>query len=128
VLYEMLAGHVPFAGRDPYETFQAHVEEQPPALPEHLHPAVRAAVERALRKLPAGRFSSAGEMAQVLRTALADVVAVREGVAPADAPAAEVGWLVGEDHEAGDKPARYVPLGIGVLPEFVELAPTLVAA
>ncbi len=70
VLYEMLAGHVPFAGREPMQTLQAHVEESPPPLPNTVLVAARAIVERALQKRPADRFTSAAAMAGALETAL----------------------------------------------------------
>jgi serine/threonine-protein kinase len=66
VLYEMLAGHVPFAGRDPMKTFHAHQHEPPPPLDEGIPAAARAVVERALRKHPDERFASAREMAAAL--------------------------------------------------------------
>jgi len=70
VLYELLAGHVPFAGRNPMETLQAQVEEALPPLPDRLPVGVRAIVERALQKRPADRFPSAAAMAGALETAL----------------------------------------------------------
>ena len=69
VLYEMLAGHVPFAGRDPLATLQAHVEEPPPPLPERVPVAARQIVEQALQKRPADRFPSAAAMARALAAA-----------------------------------------------------------
>jgi hypothetical protein len=69
VLYEMLAGHVPFAGRAPMATLDAHRKEPPPRLPDEVPAAARAVVERALRKLPSERFGSAAEMAEAIRAA-----------------------------------------------------------
>ena len=69
VLYELLCGHVPYAGRTPYETLRAHVEEPPPPLPMGIPAAARAVVERALRKDPAERFISAAGMANALGAA-----------------------------------------------------------
>ncbi len=66
VLYEMLAGLVPFAGRPPLEAIRAHVEEEPPALPPTVPLPLRAVVERALRKRPDERYSSADGMAAAL--------------------------------------------------------------
>ena len=66
VLYEMLCGAVPFAGKTPLETLRAQVEEEPPPLPSELPQAVRALVERALRKRPDERFATAAEMAEAL--------------------------------------------------------------
>src|SRR5688500_1690736 len=70
VLYELLCGHVPYAGRAPYEMLRAHVEEPAPPLPAGIPTAASAVVEQALRKDPANRFSSAAAMADALRTAL----------------------------------------------------------
>jgi eukaryotic-like serine/threonine-protein kinase len=72
-LYEMLAGSVPFAGRDPLETLRAHQEEEPPRLPPDIPPVARAVVERALQKRPEDRFDSATAMAGALGAALEDV-------------------------------------------------------
>jgi hypothetical protein len=69
VLYEMLAGYVPFAGRDPLEMLQAHLDEPPPPLPSTAPPA-RALVERALQKHPEDRFASAEALLAALDEAL----------------------------------------------------------
>jgi CRP-like cAMP-binding protein len=69
VLYELLSGHVPFAGRPPLETLRAHVEAPPPPLPPAVPPAARTVVERALEKLPGRRFPSAEAMAEALAAA-----------------------------------------------------------
>jgi Protein kinase domain/Cyclic nucleotide-binding domain len=67
VLYEMLAGFVPFAGRDPLQTLRAHREESPAPLPASLDVAVRAIVDRALEKDPHERFQTADDMASAIR-------------------------------------------------------------
>jgi serine/threonine-protein kinase len=67
VLYEMLAGFVPFASRDPLQTLRAHLEEPPPPLPATLPPTVRALVDRALQVDPGHRFQTAEEMAHAVR-------------------------------------------------------------
>jgi serine/threonine protein kinase len=72
VLYEMLTGFVPFAGRDPIETLRAHREDPPPPLPAEVPPATRAIVERALQKRPEDRFASSVEMAQTIAAAIAE--------------------------------------------------------
>ncbi len=66
VLYEMLAGVVPFAGRTPLEALQAQVEEEPPPLPARVPAAARAVVMRALQKRPEDRFPSAAAFAAAL--------------------------------------------------------------
>ena len=70
VLYQMLSGYVPFAGREPMETLHAQVEESSPPLPESAPIAVREIVEKALQKRPRDRYASANEMAQVIQSLL----------------------------------------------------------
>ena len=74
VMYEMLTGFVPFAGRDPIETLRAHLEESPPPLPDEVPADVRAIVERALQKVPNDRFASSPEMAHSIEMALSSGV------------------------------------------------------
>lgn len=73
VLYELLAGRVPFDGATDYELIKAQVEAAVPPL-ETLGVIVPAALvkvlERALEKAPQKRFQSAGEFAQELQTVL----------------------------------------------------------
>jgi serine/threonine-protein kinase len=73
VLYELLAGHVPFRGATPMQVAMDHIQTPPPPLPArpNLTPAVAAVVQRALAKDPAARFASAGELAQALADAWA---------------------------------------------------------
>ena len=71
VVYEMLAGRPPFAGRSAVEVFHGIMYEQPAVLTGG--PAVAAldrVVNRALAKRPADRYQSAEAMAQDLRSAL----------------------------------------------------------
>ena len=72
VLYELLSGQVPFAGRDPLQTLQAHVDAAPPPLPDDVPPVARAIVERCLRKRAAERYASAGELVHTLAATLAE--------------------------------------------------------
>jgi eukaryotic-like serine/threonine-protein kinase len=69
VLYEMLAGDPPFAGRNPRAVVARIISEQPvplarvrPSVPRH----VSAAVDRALAKVPDERFVTAAEFAAAL--------------------------------------------------------------
>ncbi len=71
VLYELLAGDVPFRGATPMQVAMDHIQTPPPPLPPRpdLTPAVEAVVLRALAKDPGTRFRSAGELAQALADA-----------------------------------------------------------
>ena len=71
VLYEMLTGQVPFAGRDPMQTFRAHREEAPPPLPRAVPASIGRIVARALEKRPDDRFESAEAIGEAIEDALA---------------------------------------------------------
>jgi len=84
VLWELLTGEVPFTGENFVAVALRHVNEPPPKLREHrpdLPPRLAAAVERALVKDPARRFSSMSAFAAELRACLAELDA---GSAAAD--------------------------------------------
>ena len=66
VLYEMLTGFVPFAGRDPLQMLRAHLDEPVPPLPLTVPPPVQAIVARALQKNPLDRYASAADMAAAI--------------------------------------------------------------
>lgn len=63
VAYRCLTGDPPFGGPSPVEIAAAHVNEQPPPLPESVPAPVRALVESCLAKDPADRPASAAELA-----------------------------------------------------------------
>lgn len=73
VLFELLAGRPPYRRGNVYSTLYAQVHEAVPSVRE-VNPAVPAALEavvaRAMAKEPAGRFSSAGELADATRAAV----------------------------------------------------------
>lgn len=71
VLYEMLAGRLPFASEtDPIATaLVKHITETPSPLPDASH-ALQAVVQRALAKKPHERYQKAGALALDLRKAL----------------------------------------------------------
>jgi eukaryotic-like serine/threonine-protein kinase len=72
VLYEMLAGRVPFEGETPVAIALRHVTDRPPDLGRirpDLSPATVAAVERLLAKAPQDRPPSAASLAADLRRA-----------------------------------------------------------
>jgi serine/threonine protein kinase len=75
IIYEMLAGHVPFTGDSPTAIMMKHIQEPPPSildertdLPEGVGPVVA----RALAKRPEDRFQTAGELALALAEAAAE--------------------------------------------------------
>ncbi|HVF73618.1 MAG TPA: protein kinase [Acidimicrobiales bacterium] len=74
VLYEALAGRKPFEADTPLAVASAIRHAEPPALSSlrpDLDPALVAAVERAMDREPADRFSDAAEMADALGAGLA---------------------------------------------------------
>jgi tRNA A-37 threonylcarbamoyl transferase component Bud32/tetratricopeptide (TPR) repeat protein len=72
VLYEMLAGEPPFTGRTAQALLARHLHETPPSL-QVVRPTVthqlQQAVEKALAKVPADRFTSANGFADALDAA-----------------------------------------------------------
>jgi len=112
VLYEMLAGAKPFQGDSVVAIAYAisnHEPVQPPQVPHPLWAVVR----RALEKSPALRFSSAAEMAEALRRAMAD---------PMPQPVAN--WQPGATPGAtvGTPPPPPTTAGLGAVPPPI-LAP-----
>jgi serine/threonine-protein kinase len=78
VTFEMLAGEPPFTGHSAQMIIARHVSERPPSLcavRPTLPGGVDLVVHRALAKVPADRFASAGEFA----TALSAAVSARPG-------------------------------------------------
>jgi hypothetical protein len=72
VLYEMLAGDVPFTGPNASVVAMRHISEDAPPLRNRrrMTPApIEAAVMCALQKIPADRFGSIGEFSRALATA-----------------------------------------------------------
>ena len=72
ILYEMLAGHVPFTGDSPTAIMMKHIQEPPPSILEErkdLPAEVGRVVARALAKRPEDRFQSAGELSAALASA-----------------------------------------------------------
>jgi hypothetical protein len=75
VLWELLAGDVPFVGDNFVAVALRHVNEAPPSLRERrpdVSPRLDAAVQRALAKDPARRFPSMAAFAKELRICLAE--------------------------------------------------------
>jgi tRNA A-37 threonylcarbamoyl transferase component Bud32/tetratricopeptide (TPR) repeat protein len=69
VTYEMLAGEPPFSGSTPQAVLARHALERPPSLSvvrPGVPPALVTAIERALAKVPADRFTSVRDFATAL--------------------------------------------------------------
>ncbi len=75
VLYEMLAGTVPFSGDSPIAVALKHVQQDPPPMDrirQGIPGPLGHVVYKALEKNPDRRFVSAGEMSLVLQNSIAD--------------------------------------------------------
>jgi eukaryotic-like serine/threonine-protein kinase len=82
ILYEMLAGRVPFGGESAVSIALKHVGEQPQRLAElrrDVHPRLEQAVGRALLKDPAQRYASADEFIGALQEARRAIVSGDNG-------------------------------------------------
>jgi len=90
VLYELLIGEPPFPGATAQAVLGKIISSQPVSATEQrssVPPNVDAAIRRCLEKLPADRFSTAGDFARALRDA-----AYRHGAAAARADSADPAW------------------------------------
>jgi eukaryotic-like serine/threonine-protein kinase len=97
MLYEILAGRLPFEGESAVSIALKHLSEQPPPLSQlrpDVHPALEAVVMSALAKDPALRWQSAEDFAEALEAARGQIEAGVDGaqglavVAPIPLPAA----------------------------------------
>lgn len=68
LLFELLAGGLPFGGRTPIEACVAILGEAPRPMPRRVPLALRLVVERCLAKDPARRFQSAASVRDALET------------------------------------------------------------
>jgi serine/threonine-protein kinase len=72
MLYELIAGRVPFVGDNPMSVVIQHVQNAPPPMRSFrpdIPPNVEGVVQRALAKNPAARFSRASDLARALKRA-----------------------------------------------------------
>ncbi|MBV9211386.1 MAG: protein kinase [Acidobacteria bacterium] len=72
ILYEMLAGHVPFAGESPTAIMMKHLQDEPPNISDErrdLPREVSQVVRKALAKRPEDRFQTASELSENLSLA-----------------------------------------------------------
>jgi eukaryotic-like serine/threonine-protein kinase len=82
ILYEMLGGRVPFEGESAVSIALKHLSEPPPRLAlvrPDVHPALEAAVMRALAKNPADRYSNADEFIAALEGAKGAIASGENG-------------------------------------------------
>jgi serine/threonine-protein kinase len=74
VLYEMIAGRIPFEGDTSWTVIFKHINEPPPAIPD-IQPAVQKVIDRALAKKPEDRYPTARELAADYMNAIGMVAA-----------------------------------------------------
>ncbi len=77
ILYELLAGHVPFEGAGPLDVVLKHVSDNPvppSSRAAGVNPKLEAICLTAMQKQPVDRFQNAREMRDALRDALRDAV------------------------------------------------------
>jgi serine/threonine-protein kinase len=82
ILYEMLAGRVPFEGESAVSIALKHLSETPPRLAymrPDINPSLEAVVMKALAKSPAERYASADEFIAALEGARAAIVSGSNG-------------------------------------------------
>lgn len=87
IVYEMLAGHVPFSGDSPTATMMKHIQEPPPSILDErpdLPEGVGRVLARALAKRPEDRFQKATELAAALAEAAAAVPSASAATAVLD--------------------------------------------
>jgi serine/threonine-protein kinase len=77
IIYEMLAGHVPFTGESPTAIMVKHLQDAPPSILEEredLPAEVGRIVAQALAKKPEDRFQKAGQLSDALAQVAANDV------------------------------------------------------
>jgi eukaryotic-like serine/threonine-protein kinase len=82
MLYEMLAGRLPFEGDSAVAVALKHLSEQPPPISQwrpDVHPALEAVVMAALAKDPTQRWQSAEDLAAALEAARAQIESGNNG-------------------------------------------------
>src|SRR2546421_3094918 len=102
IVYEMLAGRVPFTGESPTIIMMKQVQDPPPSIlkarPE-LAPGVAQVISRALAKQPADRFQSAGELSAALTDAARATELSQLTAAPATIPNSPVAAITDDIDE-----------------------------
>ena len=93
IIFEMLAGRVPFTGESPTIIMMKQVQDPPPSILEarpELAPAAAQVIYKALAKQPADRFQSAGELSTALTAAASASESSQLAAAPATVLSAPV--------------------------------------
>jgi serine/threonine-protein kinase len=96
IVYEMLAGRVPFTGESPTVIMMKQVQDPPPSVLEarpDLPAAVARVVMRGLAKQPSDRFQSAGEFSAALADGAASASTAPVTAAPETTANAPVGVI-----------------------------------
>jgi eukaryotic-like serine/threonine-protein kinase len=135
VAYEMVAGQPPFTGSSVQTVLSKVISEDPRPVSEHrrsVPPHVAAAIAKALEKLPADRWQSAGEFADALtkkdayvaaRTLRSPSTLIPWGLAAVFALA--LGWVSLRTQRADVPSADVVRFGVefadGVVPSFTPI-------
>ncbi|HEX8502431.1 MAG TPA: serine/threonine-protein kinase [Pyrinomonadaceae bacterium] len=146
IIYELLAGHVPFTGDSPTAIMMKHIQEPPPSILEErkdLPAEVGRVIARALAKRPEDRFQKASELAAALAATAAEPAPLAEAAAAAavldteriGSPTspnepARTTVVAAEDDEATVVGARYVRSdtgAVGAATAAEELPPPVVA-
>ncbi len=89
VLYELLAGEVPFPGENFVAVAMRHINEPPPAIRDKrpdVSPRLEAAVQKAMAKEARDRFSSMSDFRRELEASLAEAQGATQVIAPARRP------------------------------------------
>ncbi len=137
VLYEMLAGRTPFNSPSQFELMLAHVNQRPEP-PSKFNAAVPSLLDavalKALEKLPADRYQSAGEFEEALVRAVAEIAPeemtpTAELALAAEVPAEVVAEVTAEALDLVAPAAVDRPTTVEPEPIFIPalIAPALIA-
>lgn len=119
VLYEMIAGRIPFEGDTSWTVIFKHINEPPPSTPE-IQPAVQKVIDRALAKKPEDRYQTARELAADYMNAIGMVAAastLRMSLPASQPPttAAVPPTNTGTSTSAWLRPAAFIVTGVVVV-------------
>lgn len=106
VLYEMLTGHTPFEADEEHSLLLAHIQQPPPDASQLFPDIPRGlaiAIQRALSKRPADRFSEITELYDAVAASLGQAPLKPQFAPRADAPAGPTRPLVPKPDEDDDE-------------------------